>query len=558
MKKFKPIVFVAIVASVLSGCYVDDYKKIDTIRIEPISPSYGFPLVNSTVSIADLLQAVDSSDFVEVRDDRIFLKFSQEMDFNVDLNSFEVPDKEFSGTLPVLPSTESYDYYYPDYATIENESQIKSIKLKGGNLTIGFQRDFIDDDVSIRLVLHSLTNTQNPDSIEITPDWSSNPYESETSIDLADAVLNLSFEDPDSPGEMLYNTFSYAIELSSTGATTGEVITNISFSSIEFEKFTGLIRYELEMPTQELDLEAFSSVIDGEIYLKNPSLGLNLGTSFGVPSSIEISQIKFANSNNEMLLENVGTPQENTFLLGAGNKNFLPFATSENPWVNQSYILNADNSNIDQILPFAPNKVFLDGKFLLGDTDATHDDPHDFFVNDTSTFNLNLDIEVPLEGSIEGLTFSYDMYDISFPRIDDLFETQPESDINFDVELIDYSVEVLMKTTNEIPMNFGLQAVFSDRGTIIDSLFNDVMAENIILSPTIDSQGNPIEPSEKRTSVKLTKEKYSEIAQANKLQLILHLDTGTEEQPEVLFKASQQLGVQISIKFDLEIGSGVQ
>lgn len=557
VKKIKPILLVVAMVALLTGCYINDYQDIDTVRIESFSPSYGLPVINSTISIDDLLGAMGSNDFVEVRNDSIFLKLSQEMEFEVDLNSFKVPDKSFSGTMPVLPTSESYEYYYPDYTTLENDSKIKRIELKGGELTVGFERDFLDDGASIRLVLHSLTNDQNPDSIEFAPNWDNDPYFSSTSIDLSGAVLDLSMEDPNSPGDMLYNSFSYALEVYSNGVASGNLTTHISFSSIEFERFTGSINYEMEIPAQEIDLEAFSSVVDGKLYIQNPSLALGIGTSFGVPASAEISQIKFTNNVSEMVLANEGESDENDFLLGEGEKNYLPYATENEPWVSKQYVLDGDNSNIEEILPFAPSNVSLEGVFRLGDTNEMPDDPYSFFVNDTSTFKLNLDIEVPLAGSIEGLTYSYDLYDMSFPSLDSLFATDPDSDINIDASMEDYSVELMMKTINEIPMTFGLQVVFSDRGTPLDSLFSDAAVKNIIQSPSVDSQGNLGSATETEVSIKLSKEKYSKIAGANKMQLKFYIDAGTEQTP-VVFKASQELTVQMAVRLDLKVGPGEQ
>jgi len=557
VKKFKSIVVVALVASCLGGCYLDDFENIDNIAVEPIAPAFGFPLINSTISIVDLLSAVDSSEFIEVRDDLIFLKFSQEMDFGVDLNSFSVPDKDFSSVLPILPSSDSYDFYFPDYTTLESESEVKSIELKAGSLTIEFERDFLGDDVDVRLVLHSLTNPQNPDSMEFVPDWSGNPYRSVHTVDLSDAVLSLSGEDPDSPGSIRYNTFFYAIEVHSAGVSTGQLTTNIRFSSIDFKSYTGLIRQVVDIPAQEVEFDVFSQIADGKLYLSNPTLELGIGLSYGMPGSIEISQFRFAKEDTELFLENVTNPPDNTFLIGAGSKNYLPFATHASPWVVGSYVLNGQNSNIDEVLPFAPSKMSVGGTFYLGDFVDSFDDLHSFYVQDTSSIKMNFDIEIPLEGSIEGLTFVHDMFDFSFPDIDSVFESDPDSDISIDIEEFDYTVEMLMKTTNEIPLTFGLQVVFSEQGEVIDSLFNYVMTENIILSPSIDSQGNPIEASEKFTSVKLSKEKYGKISKADKLQLLLHLDTGTSEQQEVLFKVSQNLAVQISVKFDLVISPDV-
>jgi hypothetical protein len=542
VKNLKLLIAMVVLSLALNGCYINDYKNIDGIQIEGISPSFAFPLINSSVSINELLQAVDSSAFVEIRNDSIFIKFSQEMDFDLDLNTFKIPDTDFSGTIPIIAGA-AFDIQEPDFVTIENDSEIKSVNLKAGNLQVGFERDFIDPDMTFRLVLYSLVNEQNPDSIVLTPDWSGDPFRSNVYFNLAGAELKLTKVDPVS-GDMLYNTFSYAIDVKSSGNSSGEFTTNIAFSGVEFERVTGLINFELDMPVQEMDLSAFSSIVDGKLYLKNPSIGFRIGTSFGVPSSIELSEMKFENSAGEVLqLQNEGAIQDNTFLVGVGLKNYLPYATLGEPYVVQEYILSGENSNLDEILPFAPSKISLATKFSLGDAETMPADPHSFFVNDTSSFDLGLDIEVPLAGSIEGLKFSYDLYGMTFPEIDSIPMLKD----------FDFSIALLMKTTNSIPLTFGLQVVFFEQGEVVDSLFNNVLVENIIVSPNIDNQGNPIEPSDKFTTIEITKEKYERISKSDKLQLVLHLDSGTEEQREVVFKASHELGVQLSLRFDVEV-----
>jgi hypothetical protein len=543
VKKITLIAVILFVAALMHGCYLDDFDNIKDIQVEPISPTYGFPLINSTVSINDLVKGLGESAYVKLENEKIYITFTQSMDLDVDLSSFKIPDKQFSGTLPIVGGA-AFELYEPDYVTIENDSEIKLVELKAGNLQIDFERDFIDDDMVFRIIIPSLVTDDFPDGVVISPSWNIDPYHSTATISLAGAVLNLYVDDTANGGGVKYNTFSYALEVNSTGNSSGQFVSNFSISGVEFQKVMGLINFEMDMPAQEMSLDAFSSIVDGNIYLSNPIIGFDIGTSFGVPTALEVTGIEFKNSKDESLtLQNEGIPDENTFLIGAGTKNYLPYATLEEPYEVGSYVLSGENSNVDQVLPFTPNSMSMNGKFYLGQAKEMPADPHSFFVNDTSSFDLNLNIEVPLEGSIEGLKFSYDLYDMSWPNLDDL----PE------IKDFDYTIELLMKTTNGIPLTFGLQTIFFDGGVVVDSLFNNVLVENIIESPEVDTQGNVGQPKEKKTTIAISKDKYEKISKAGKLQLVLQLDTGTPENREVIFKTSQELEVQLSLKVDIMI-----
>lgn len=548
MKKVKVILTSVVISFMFTGCYLDDYRNIEEVQIDSMNPVYGFPLISSSVAINDLLSALDSSVFVEVRNDSVFLVFKEEVNIDLDLDDFNVPDNSFSGTLDLAPTGVAFERYFKNYTTIENDSEIRLVKIKAGTLTVEFVRDVLDDGMEMETIIHSLTipDPQFSDSVFFISNWAPDSFEDIVTLDLAGATLLLEAEDEES-GLPLYNIFSWATTVRSDGTTTGTVINNIHISDVEFEEIIGLINYEVPLPADTLDLSAFTSMVDGEIYFSDPSIALSLGTSFGVPASAELSHFTFRNSSNETReLINEGVLSDNTLLLGEGNKNYFSYATSSDPYVQQLFILNSDNSNLEDVLSFVPVEVILEGHFLLGDYQDFIEDPHSFFVKDTSFFDIAFDIEVPLAGSIKNLKFEKDISDFSWPVID----TIPGfSDF-------DYDIEVKLKTINQIPLTFGLQVLFvDDGGTAIDSLFNDVMVENIIQSPNIDSEGLPLNPIEKATSIKMNREKYDKVSKASQMRLKLLLDTGTDDMPEVLFKASHRLDVQIALKFNLLIES---
>lgn len=541
MKKFKAIFTTIVISFILSGCYLDDYRNIDKIHIDSIDPIFGFPLINSSVTIKDLLSAVDSTSFVEVRNDSVFLVFKQDMEFDLDLNAFKVPNKTFTGTIDLSPTGFAFEAYAQNYTTIESESEIRLVNLKSGTLTVEFLRDVLDENMEVTVIIKSLTTQANPDSLVFISNWASNSFTNAVSFDLAGATLKLEAKD-EITGDPIYNTFTWAVSLKSDGQAAGQLTNNITISDVEFEKIIGLINHEVPIPTQTLDLGTFTSIVDGEINLSKPTIALKLGTSFGVPSTAEISNFTFKNSKNETFeLQNEGAPSSNMLLLGEGNKNYLTYTTSVAPYVQQLFLLNSSNSNIENILPFLPVEALLNGKFVIGDYVGAVDDPHSFFVHDTSSFDMNLDIEVPLAGSIKNVKFQKDIENFSWPKIDSI---PMLSDF-------DYKIEMLLKTTNQIPLTFGLQVVFMENGVAIDSLFNDVLVENIVQSPRVDNQGLPLAQTEKMSIVKMDREKYDKVSKASQMRLKLLLDTGTETQREVLFKASQKLDVQMAVRFQL-------
>jgi hypothetical protein len=544
VKKIKAIVAIAAFIFLVNGCYLDQYKDIEEIKIESFAPTFGFPVLNSSISIKDLLKAVDSTDIVLVKNDSIIINYNHKESFTVDLNTFKVPDKDFEFTLPL--SNSGLHFYNEDYVTIANDSKIKSVELKAGKFWVEFETvfttvEFFESDLEITSLKIFQGGSYEPMNVHYS--FAEHGAVHRDSFPLTDAILEL-FEDVN--GEILYNTFSYVFGINSTNAY-GDVIVRMGFSGIQFKRMTGLINYAVDLPTQDIDMSAFSSIVDGQLSLKDPKINIQIGTSFGVPASAEISEFKFMNSSYQKLFLRTIDGLDNTFNIGAGKKNYLPYIWHGEEYHTSVYKLNGINSNVEEILPFSPSRMTMRGVFTLGDYEPNtvpEEEKYDFFVNDTSSFDLNLGIEIPLAGSIQDLKFAYDMYDMSWPSPDDA---------NLPIKDFDYEVELIIKTNNGIPLTFGLQVYFLLSNNVLETLFDGVDYGNIIVSPPIDAQGNPIGKQSNTTSIKMSKAKYDNIRRTDKLSLNLLLNTGTEQQRDVIIKASQSLDFQLAVKFNINV-----
>jgi hypothetical protein len=385
---------------------------------------------------------------------------------------------------------------------------------------------------------------ENEDTYNVSADWSSDPLLSRHTVDLSQKQLNLfRVEAPDT----IYNILNYGVTLGeTTGA--GNLTVRLGFTNMEYIKITGDIHYLEDFGTQEMELDLFSMISEGEIYLTDPTLRFIVSTSLGTPLALLFNEMRFEKDDQDpMYLENIGV-EGNPLLIG--QPNYPVFATDQDPFVSTSYMLNSQNSNIDQILPLSPNKIYFSGGYNLGDIDpeVQIDYTHNFFVYDTSNVAIDLDMQVPFTGRIEDLKLSQEIEEISFPKIDEIE--------GFSID--NYNVTMFFKTENTIPLTFSMQAVFKDDlGEPLDTLFSNVEAEDLIKSPNIDANGDPIGTYELTTRISLPMDKYDKISDATKVELIFVVNSGDETQNEVNIKASQFLTVIISVAFNADVAPDI-
>jgi hypothetical protein len=347
--------------------------------------------------------------------------------------------------------------------------------------------------------------------------------------------------------DTIYNILNYGVTLGeTTGA--GNLTVRLGFTNMEYIKITGDIHYLEDFGTQEMELDLFSMISEGEIYLTDPTLRFIVSTSLGTPLALLFNEMRFEKDDQDpMYLENIGV-EGNPLLIG--QPNYPVFATDQDPFVSTSYMLNSQNSNIDQILPLSPNKIYFSGGYNLGDIDpeVQIDYTHNFFVYDTSNVAIDLDMQVPFTGRIEDLKLSQEIEEISFPKIDEIE--------GFSID--NYNVTMFFKTENTIPLTFSMQAVFKDDlGEPLDTLFSNVEAEDLIKSPNIDANGDPIGTYELTTRISLPMDKYDKISDATKVELIFVVNSGDETQNEVNIKASQFLTVIISVAFNADVAPDI-
>ncbi len=210
--KPKMILYLACLTVLFSSCA--DFDQFNDLQIEPFSPEFGFPILNSVVTLEELLNAREgqSLSYIEIIGDSLVVKCFQEAKYNPVL---ALPGKAIHESLPVLPY--SFDVFYEDYFIFGSTTEMKQLHLKEGSITVRFEKDFAKD---VFVSLHLPGLVANDETVLFEALLTDGSNTSEHYIDLEESVFDLYRVEN---GDTLYNSITYEMELSSEGSVSGVV-----------------------------------------------------------------------------------------------------------------------------------------------------------------------------------------------------------------------------------------------------------------------------------------------------------------------------------------------
>ncbi len=539
---FKTLKFIGLlfVGVLLVSCA--DYDQFSDLEIESFSPEFGFPLINSKVSLEELLniQAETDLSVIEVVNDNLIVKYAQGVNFEPVLI---LPSKTIHHSLPVLPH--SFDVFFEDYAILGSDSEMKKLYLKEGTISVLFTKDF-NEDVSISVRLPKLI--KDGETAFFEANWENDSNSSEHLIDLAGSSMELFRVEG---ADTLYNSITYEIEISSDGGASGTLDVYIVIDSPRYEKMIGKIEFTGEIDEIDLQFDLLGSVTgDPYLFLENAFLELGIGTSFGIPFSLLLDTLIFENADDDIffLANDDDLPPEGEswdhFLIG--EKNYPGYAETDEMYAVTNLRLNNDNSNMDSLFAFLPNRLKMSGAYALGDfnPDDPVASPHDFFVLDTSSVYIGTRLEIPFSGVAMDMTLEYPIPLESWPDLED-------DDMIQDFEIIMKTI-----TQNNFPLTFSLQVDFlDDDGNILESLFDTENIQKIIDSPDVDANGDPVGFSELSFDVAMTKDKFNRISSATEANMAFRVVSPGATDRTVNLRPSQFIGIQMSLFINPTIGN---
>jgi len=502
MRKLSLVLFCAFVLLFQACQNFEDIKEIDSVEH---SPEFAVPLVNSTLSLNDVLENDDDLSFLEIDPDgAMTAKYTQE--------NMEQAASELIQEMEDFPVVLIDSFMSVPVNLFENLS-VSQLNLKNGTLEFDIQSSHTED-IDLTITFPGMTKNGVPFQVQTSMDYQGNTPVStnipatplqDFELSLAGGNLEIRYE--------AYNTMGDRVLLD---LISGEA-KNWEYSSIE-----GVWENEtFPLDNDTIDIDLFGNSIAGQISLEDPKLAIDLVNSIGFPVQLKIQ-------NMTAYLED-GTSMAVSSILNSGYTLNYPALNEMGQEKMDQIVLDKNNSNIISVLNAQPKYIIYDIIAVMNPDSTTANG----FITENSKIEAKATLELPIYGTASGFTL----------------ESTTAFDVE-DVDVVEYA-EFKLVTNNGIPVDLNTQFYFlDDLDNVIDSLFEN--QQSILQAPEIGANGTVISTTEETNIINIPADKFYRIQSATKVKVNAAFSTANQGTIPVRILTSQELEVRMGAKFGLE------
>ena len=392
--------------------------------------------------------------------------------------------------------------------------ELKNIIFNQGRLNFGIS-SFLGYDVEIDYLIPAIRNDDTiSDIIELKSNGSYNidyditNYDFDLYNEIKEKYNNLrvssKFKIKSETGYILYKSNE-------------EIDVTFTFSNLIFDEINGYFgnnKYLIEKEEIELEKELldFYDKIEGEFLFTNPSLGVNVNNSFGIPLFINLD-IKASNNNNS----------ESIII----NDRVVEAKSKDGSFEETKIFIDKENSNILNFINLPPkDNLLIEGDIILNPDEKIYDN----FILKNSEIEANIFLELPFQISASNLMIS------------DTFQIEG---INFDSDLSD--ARLLFNYESDIPLSFDIELIYLDKALFeIDRNVGEI---NIKGSDT-DANGYSTGSISNTFEVNLSENLLKRIKEVE--NIIMNIELNTEKNRSVNITSEIKFEFQSTIEFKLE------
>lgn len=398
-----------------------------------------------------------------------------------------------------------------------NGEQINTIILKQG--TIAYDIDYgIRENAQIILTLPTVTkngipftqtiniNSNHISATNVTGSFDLSGY----TFDLTNGNTSSNYLAANIQASVISSNMAVPID------TSDAVSADITISNIAFSYVDGYFgNQSINVPIDTLAFDLFKKSLGMNVSLADPQITLKLKNSVGIPVNGDLSALAVIGENGST----------------------VPFTGIANPLVINSpsvvgqsattnIVINKNTTNITSVLTSNPKSIIYG---LIGTANPNGNQGLNF-LTDSSAISVSMDMDVPLYGSVSGISLKDT---VAFPS--EAFNNVKKATLRSII-------------TNEIPVEASVQMYFLDGSyTVIDSMFS-AGYEQIVPSSVIDGNGELVSASAPKTTDMSADETKVEKLKASKYIVIASkLATANNGTTAAKFYAQYKMNVKLGI-----------
>ncbi len=534
LKKLQLIGAVLMGIGILYSC-TDDYFEFDKIKTEDWTPTFAIPLVNSTLTLSDVLMNEDTNGLVQTgTNDVLQVIYEGAVKSQLGANQVSLPNETSTNTIsnvlvpPGSPFTVPYNYNLPYNAP--NGIEVDSMLLKRGNFRVLAQSDF-QHAIQIDATMPGFKDengTVLQFTINIPPTNGNNPItRSSDPIDLNGYTVDMT---KDGSGNPTFNNIRIEMDVTITpvagnpSSVNDELIITSDFTNVAFKQFHGYIGQDaIDLDPDTIDVGLFKNFDQGIFYLAEPFLEVNMNNSYGLPMDLVFEDLKSVNPS-------IGTSVDFDLSQVLTN-NTVVLNSPTGPGVATTTItLDEKNSNVDLIISSLLKQIAYDAVVNPNPQGKTQRN----FLTDTSAIGMDVFLRMPFKGFASGFLL-FDTLDFEFENSDQL-----ENGI------------VRVRASNGFPIGTQLQLYFADdRYQLIDSLVTATTGSLEIPGASTDGNGNITGNGDMVSDLSLNSARLSELKDSKYMIIRAELETtngGAATPDTVVFKSDYRLEIAVGLK----------
>ncbi len=521
IKKLSLFILIGVVLFSTHSC-TDDYFDFEKFKVDPLKPEIAIPLINSSLTPRDIFLAKETPDILTTNNEGLLtiiyeteayrintaeLLTLQDQFYNesIGLTATEIAALPIQGNIS-RSFTTSYNFVNP------NGVRLDSMLTQSGLLKISLNSDLQHGGL-IKVSFPTFVNNGSPLSFELPLDYNGSvPVGANNTTNLDNYTISID----NSLGNQIPVTYEITINYTGNSISPQDSIRlSIQSENLQFKSFFGYAGQQtIAFPEDSLPLALFQGAISGSFYVAEPKLSINTVNGFGIPIEVQFNKFDANTANSGIIPIQL---QQNPVDL---NSPLIPGDSA-----NTSLVLDATNSNIDNIVSALPKEFIFDFTALLNPEGELG---QNFVINDIGT-SVSLQFELPLVGTVS-----------NYVLLDTL-------DFDFDnTQLLDAAI-FRTNIKNGFPVDADLQIYFADANArILDSLF--IGQKKIITSGTIDANGKVIQSINEIVDTEVDKIGLTNLFRSSKVIIKANLSTTKNGATVVRFYDDYRLDVNLGMK----------
>jgi len=537
MKKLRYLLILLVFALFTYSCNLEyfDNAELDGITF---NPTLAVAVGEISYTVSDLFEQLDSLVAIGTNSENVVtLMYVEELSSQDASEFLTIQDQGFSGSVnaginspnspasTVINVNETFNF---DLA-LDSGQEFDSLYFAGGNFEIDISST-IESAVNFTLTVNSLINidTGLPLSVVGTVSSSSTTFSSTSPlVDYEGIFIN------DGLGGISFNKvlidveYAIAIEVGDNLNSTDALDFDINFSNPEFEQIFGDIgQDQLDLNSQTINLDFFSSFDEGTIRFSDPKFTFNFDNGFGFPIGIDFQNVTATDAAGNTLAL-TGSVTENVQVISG------PTIDQIGESVISEVTLDVSNSNIDALMSSKPTTMTFD--VSAGTNPVTGPSQYNHLGAD-SFLDVDIEVEIPLHIGLDNLVVEESM---DFGNLENL-------------DQIDQII-LRMIVDNGIPMSGDVEVNFMNGNNTLYTITDRTLFEGA----PVGSNGRVTEPVNSIVDIVIDKAGVEAITGATQILLRVTLSTtGASAGENVKLFADYQMEIKMAMQVKLNLANG--